>query len=299
MERRQLECFVAIADSGSMAEAARVLLVSQPALSQMMRTLERELGTELFHRLPRGVTLTSAGESLLGPARQVLRDFGTAAARVKSVRGLRGGQLDIVALPGLINTPLAPWPARYRKHWPGVTVRIDQLETADAVADAVRTGRSELGLAVDLEPARDLETLEVGVQELVALLPRALAAKAYAGDDTVDIDIDQLMELGLITGRPGTLIRDLADQSAVRRGISWQPVIEIERREAALAFVRAGAGVAVLPAASRDGSADAGMITLPLRPRRRRAIHLLYRSGPLSPAAAALRDLVSVVIPER
>lgn len=297
MERRQLECFVAIADSGSMAEASRRLHVSQPALSQTMRTLETELGTPLFHRLPRGVRLTAAGDSLLAPARQVLRDFATASDRVKVVRGLRGGRLDIVALPGLVNNPLAPWLGRYRKHWPTITIRVDQVETPDAVAEAVRSGEAELGLTIDLATTAELETLEVGMQELVAVLPQAFAERVPEGD--VDIALDRLMEFGLIAGRPGTLIRDLAEQSARDRGLDWHPVIEIERREAALGFVRAGAGVAVLPAASGDLAPGMGLVTLPLRPRRRRTVHLLHRRGPLSPAATALRDLVSVHLPER
>ncbi|MGH3631406.1 MAG: LysR family transcriptional regulator, partial [Sciscionella sp.] len=74
MERRQLEYFLAVVDHGGFTAAATELHVAQPSLSHSIKTLERELGAELFHRLPRGVRLTSAGEALVAHARRVLRD---------------------------------------------------------------------------------------------------------------------------------------------------------------------------------------------------------------------------------
>ena len=69
MDLRQLEYVIAVVDEGGFTRAARSVHVSQPALSQAVRSLERELGVELFNRSGRTVALTSAGEALLGPAR--------------------------------------------------------------------------------------------------------------------------------------------------------------------------------------------------------------------------------------
>ncbi|NHN54763.1 LysR family transcriptional regulator [Calidifontibacter sp. DB0510] len=287
MDRRHLECFVAIATSGRMAEAARQLHVSQPALSQTIKALEQELGIALFHRLPRGVALTSAGERLLVPARQMLRDFETLTAQVAAVRGMRTGHVDLMTLPGLIYDPLARWLGTYRRHWPGISVRIDLVETPHAVAEAVRTGAAELGLTIDVSAAEDLATTQVGHQELVAVFPAGMAGELSAAD----ISLEELMELRLITGKRGTLIRDLAEDSARRRGVQWRPVIEIERRDAAVAFVSAGAGVAVLPQATGELQAKELVITRRLRPRIRRPVSLVHRRDALSPAAAALRDV--------
>src|SRR6266542_1421725 len=91
MERRYLEYFVAIVDHGGFTAASQALHVAQPSLSQVIKTLERELGVELFQRLRTGSRLTSAGEALIGPARQVLREFDSARSAVSSVSGLVGG----------------------------------------------------------------------------------------------------------------------------------------------------------------------------------------------------------------
>jgi len=81
MELRHFRYFVAVADERSFAQAARRLRVAQPALSKQVRDLEGELGVTLFHRLPRGVRLTRAGETFLIEARGTL----DAAARAVAV----------------------------------------------------------------------------------------------------------------------------------------------------------------------------------------------------------------------
>ena len=88
MDLRQLSYVVAVADHGGFTRAAEAVHVTQPALSQAVRTLEAELGVELFHRTGRSVVLTAAGEALLGPARRALRDAETARAAVAEVAGL-------------------------------------------------------------------------------------------------------------------------------------------------------------------------------------------------------------------
>src|SRR5438067_1431237 len=76
MELRQLEYVLGIVDHGGFTRAASALHISQPALSQAVRTLEKEIGVDLFVRTGRRVSLTPAGEAFVGPARQALRGVG-------------------------------------------------------------------------------------------------------------------------------------------------------------------------------------------------------------------------------
>ena len=73
MNFRQLECFVAVVDEGSFTRAARRIGITQPSLSQHIRALEAELDGAVLDRLPRGVSLTPAGRSLLPEARIAVR----------------------------------------------------------------------------------------------------------------------------------------------------------------------------------------------------------------------------------
>src|SRR4051794_7075183 len=134
MDVRRLRLFLAVVDEGGFTRAADAMFVSQPSISQAMRELEAELGTPLFHRVGRGVVLTSAGEALVGPARRVLRDIQVGQAAVASVTGLATGRLDLCSLPTLAVDPVAPLVGAFRRAHPGVTLALaDPDDSEDLV----------------------------------------------------------------------------------------------------------------------------------------------------------------------
>ncbi|WP_206995767.1 LysR family transcriptional regulator [Trinickia mobilis] len=128
MDLRQLRYFVAVAERGSISVAAQAVHIAQPALTRQMQALEEELGTSLFERTTRGVSLTDAGKQLLADANRLLDD--TAAAKERAQRAGRGeiGQLSI-ALP--VMQSLAPMIAdilrNYRREVPGVSLTLRHL----------------------------------------------------------------------------------------------------------------------------------------------------------------------------
>ena len=124
MEFNQLAAVVAVADEGSFTAAAHVLGHSQPAVSQAVRGVERELGVPLFDRHSTGVTVTSAGEAFLAPARQALHDREVARDAVRSVVGLESGHLDIACIPSLAADIAAPVVGAFRRRHPAITVRL-------------------------------------------------------------------------------------------------------------------------------------------------------------------------------
>ena len=95
MNVRELECFLAVVDQGSITRAASALYLAQPSLSQIIRRLESDLGVELFRRLGRGLVFAPAGEALVGPARQVVRDLHHARQVAEGYRGLERGRVDL------------------------------------------------------------------------------------------------------------------------------------------------------------------------------------------------------------
>src|SRR5258707_1227417 len=116
MELRHLRYFVAVAEEEHYGRAAQRLRVAQPALSRQIQDLEREIGFQLFDRLPRGVRLSAAGRALLEDARLILRQVNEATMRAERVaRGL-AGNLRV----GF--TESAAWPRRAavaRRAWRG------------------------------------------------------------------------------------------------------------------------------------------------------------------------------------
>lgn len=288
MDLRQASFVVAVVDEGTFTAAAASIPVSQPALSQAVALLERELGTPLFHRMGRRVQLTAAGEAFLGPARRMLRDAEVARAAVADVAGLTTGRLDVVALPTLVVEPLVGLVGAFRRAHPGIVVRITEPEDAAAVAEQVRSGACELGLG---DAAVDDPTLAVdrlGHQEVLAVLPPGTAVPA----DGL-LPVEDLARFPLITTPRGTSTRRLLAAALQQADPDREPILGVvtEHREAIVPLVLAGAGAAVLPEPLARRAAASGAVVAPLSTPIRRPVVLVRRIGPLSPAAASFRAL--------
>jgi LysR family transcriptional regulator, carnitine catabolism transcriptional activator len=287
MERRQLEYFLAVIDAGGFTAAAAAQHVSQPGLSHAIKTLERELGAALFHRLPRGARLTAAGEVLAESARRIVRETEIARARVADVAGVVIGRLDLVALPGLLVAPLAETIGRFRGLHPQVQIRIVPAETPATIREAVRGGTAELGLTDEDPGSGELALDLIGDQEFIAVLPPG--STPPQGDV---LPLPTLLGMDVVTGPVGTTVRDFLSMHAAELGMEVTPVVEVALRGTAAYLAIAGAGVAVLPLPMAEMCRSYGVVLMSLDPPLRRNIYLMRRTGSLSPAAQAMRALL-------
>lgn len=288
MDLRQAAYVIAVVDEGSFTAAAASIPVSQPALSQAIAALERELGAPLFHRIGRKVVLTAAGEAFVAPARRMLRDAEVARSVVAQAADLRSGRLDIVALPTLVADPLVDLVGRFRQAHPGVLVRIVEPEGPDAVADQVRDGTCELGLGDTTPTDRLLAADHLGDQQLLAVLPPGTPLRAGHS-----LPVSRLAGFPLITGPRGTSTRRLVARALQQNTPDVDPRFGVvtEHREAIVPLVMAGAGAAVLPEPIARNAAQLGAVVAPLAPPIERSVVLVRRAGALSAAATAFRDL--------
>ncbi len=175
---RQLEYFVAVAESGSITGAAARVHLSQSAMSTALAELERALDVQLLLRHhARGVTLTAAGEQLLVASRRLLAQAGELSSEAHGLGyGLAGalsiGCFEVLApyvLPDLIATCAERYPQ----------LRLDTHEVdLDALAEGVLSGRFELGLGYELAPDPRLVVDRVFTLPPYALLP---AGHRFAG----------------------------------------------------------------------------------------------------------------------
>lgn len=282
MEIRQLEYLVAVATDGSFTAAADALGVSQPSVSQGLRALENELGVRLVERLPRGAVLTAAGRALLPSAQASLRDLRAGRSAVEAVRGLDAGTLDVVCLATLADEPTARLVGALRRQHPGIRVRIAEPETVDDLLDRVRDGRSEIAVTELLGELVGLESHELEVQDVVALVPTDHPAVGPKG-----LTAAALAEVPIVTTPVGTSTRRQLDEVFAAVGRLPNVVVETQHREATVALVAAGAGVAIVPRPAVAPLPATGVTVVELARPVRRRIGLVHRPGPLAPAAQA------------
>ncbi|MEO5723416.1 MAG: LysR substrate-binding domain-containing protein [Ilumatobacteraceae bacterium] len=294
MDLRQLEYVTAVATYGGFTKAAAALRVSQPSLSHGVRTLERELGVELFERLGRGVAITAAGEAVIDGARQVLRDAADLQAAAAAVAELRVGRLELVALPTLAVDPVARLIGAFRIANPGVAVRVYEPEDTATVERQVASGRAELGFADLTAGRRGLVHVELFRQEIVAVSPPSTDRSALTSDV---LTAAQLARLPLLATPPGTSTRRLLDRTIARVGMEANVVVETSQREALVPLVLAGAGTTLLPASMAAQAAALGAVVRSIRPKLTRRVGVIHRPGRRSPAAVAMLALARQLPP--
>ncbi|MEQ1788081.1 MAG: LysR family transcriptional regulator, partial [Acidimicrobiales bacterium] len=276
MDLRRLRLFLAVVDEGGFTAAATAVHVAQPAVSLAVRELEAELGAPLLVRSRRGVTLTAAGEALVAPARQALRDVENAAAAVAAVTGLVGGRLDLASLPTLAADPVAELVGRFRRAHPGVAVRLAAPYDVEELAEWVRSGTAEVGITEAGPSNRDLREVRLGDQDLLAVSP--------AGGPTSTLRLDRLADVPLVLSPPGSSLRDVVDTALEQAGVTPTVAVEAAQRDALIPLVLAGAGTTFLPNTLARAAAQLGATVRSTTPRLRRTIVLVLRPGPLGPA---------------
>jgi DNA-binding transcriptional LysR family regulator len=285
MDLRLVAYFVAVVDHGGVTKAAKALYIAQPSLSQAIRSLERQLGTQLFDRSGRGLTLTADGRAFAGPARQILADVEAAKRRVHAVRDLLTGRLEIAVLSALSADPLPELTSALHRTHPGILVTVRDPGSSSGVLSQVRQGEAELGLT-DVPVKSDmLRTRELWEHEIALVLPPDLAASL---PDPVPLaaigDIPLVLEPSEAGGRAA--LDDVLGQAV------GFVAVECAHRQAIWELVMHGAGATFLPRRIAETELR-NVVVRSTSPQVRRTVRLVFRPGPLSPAATAFLNVAA------
>ena len=246
MEIRQLQYFVAVAQTRHFGRAAERLHMAQPPLSQAIRQLEAQLGATLFDRTTRRVELTPAGEALLRDAERILGSIEAAQTRVRLVGAGRTGLLRVGAT-GLAAYRQLPQLARIAtRELPGLELRFEPDLLTPAQEQALEEDR--IDLAVLRPPLRraGLASRLVARERLVVAVPQS---HRLAGDEPV-----RLAELRdedfVVYGVPDSVVDGAVTQACLSAGFLPRRVHAAAQTSILLTLVAAGLGVAVLPEAA-------------------------------------------------
>ena len=295
MELRQLEAFATVARRASFTRAAEELHLTQPAVTRQIAALEGELGTLLFDRLGKRVTLTEAGNLLLPHAEALLRRTQEAKKAIAALKTGQRGQLRIAAASTLAAYILPPVLMRFRAAFPEIEL-ILRTGLSARVRELVSAGQADVGFVTTEgeEPAIDpqLEVRPLGGYETCLVVPlshplatqRCVTAAALASEP-------------LLAMEPGTSLRTYTERLLSALGIAATPTLELDSVETIKRLVEAGLGVALLPRAAVEQEEAVGRlraITLPPTPIPSRGIALIcHRQRTRFPALQAFLALAA------
>ncbi len=261
MDLRDLHYFVAVAETRNLSRAAQASHIAQPALSRLIRLLERELSVALLERHAKGVSLTPAGESFAAGATQLLGDTAAALDRAVATAAGRRGRVIMSALRAVIAAGLpAALQGSLQADYPEIALVVRDDDPPDSWL-VVEDGRADLSISLENEHRPSLTTEPLWLEPLNhAMIPRdhALAQRER-------LKVPELGILPLVIAQQ-TLVPRLLDHlvDALRSAGLQSPLLRLpgDLRSAHLA-VAAGRGWTLM-AQTRAAATPEGTVALPI-----------------------------------
>lgn len=290
---RQLAAFRAVIVSGSVTGAGKILHVTQPAVTRLIKDLELQLGLTLFSRHAGRMTPTSHAQSLYREVERYFFGFERVLEAARNLRNSRGGQLRIAAMPTLSSRTLPEAISRFRQRFPDIDITIES-EVSIRILDAVKNDQVDLGIGRVPKERDDLARLDMPTSQAICILP-----KQHPLTKKLEIHAADLGGEAMITLGTSSLLRLQVDSALRLAGVVPGSTIQTLFSNTASTYVANGLGIAIVDLFSILG-ADLSQIEIRrFSPRIAFDFAAIYPTGDRSPLAIAFaRELRAVVAEE-
>jgi len=280
-----------VAYRGSFSAAAAALSYTQSAISQQIAALEAETGMALVERHPRGVSLTAAGQTLVGHAEGILARLEAAEASLSAIAGLRGGRLRMASFPtaGATLMPLAI--ATFRASYPDVELTLAEGEP-EQIVPRLRAGELDLALLFEFDGEtplqEDMTRTELLEDPMYLALP---VAHPLAAKERLRLQ-DLAAEAWVQTSSSSPCARHVV-RSCHAAGFEPNVAFESDDYQTVQGLVAAGVGVALIPELALSVvREDIAIRALAPAPPVRQVIAAAPAGARLVPAAPAMLGIL-------
>ena len=244
LDVRRMRVLREVARHGSFSAAADALSYTQSAVSQQVAALEKEAGTKLLERGPRGIRLTDSGRALVEHSEAILARLAAAEAELEDIAGLRAGRLRLASFSSAGAT-LAPLAAgRFRERHPGIRMALIEANE-EASIPMLRAGELEHALICDPNVLQEtafegIERVHLLDDEMYAVLPRD---HRLAGRRRLRLT-DLADEIWI---NPGPTCSLWMEEECRRQGFEPEVAFSSDQYVTIQGFVAAGVGIALIP----------------------------------------------------
>ncbi|MGX6443888.1 LysR family transcriptional regulator [Neobacillus sp. K501] len=233
----QYEVFVKVVDTGKFTRAGEILGLTQSGVSHNISALESELGITLLHRGRTGVSLTDAGQRIIGHMRNILLESEQIKQKAASIQGLEIGKIKIGSFPSASAKLLPGIISYFKDRYQGMELELHEGSYPE-ITEWVENGVIDIGF-VSL-PIKGVETIPLLKDKLVVLLPDGHPLQA-----NTSINIEQLSQEPFIMPKAGCelLIKERFHSFGVNPAIQF----EVEDNQTIISMVQEGLGLTVVP----------------------------------------------------
>ena len=254
----QLVIFQTVANHLSFSRAADALEITQPAVSIQVQELEKSLGITLFHRRPRGLRITEAGEAVLSYSQQIFALSSRLVETVQEMENLQSGHLVLGAstTPGEYVLPVVV--GRFRQIYPGIHVEL-VIGNTRTIIQRILDRDMDLGMVGEHveEYSNELEMVDFQDDEIVLV-----AAPSHPAANSGPLTPERVVELGLVAREEGSATRRAAEGHFQELGVVPTIAIELGSNQAVKQAASAGGGIGVISRLGITAELKAGMLTV-------------------------------------
>lgn len=279
MELFTMRYVLAVAEYENFSLAAQACHVGQPALSQQISKLEKELGVALFHRNPRGATLTQAGQEFVRRAREIVQLSEALECEMSFYAGLRRGTLNLGIITSLQCIDFGGLLSAFCANYPDISVNIVQGGTHNLAQQLVER---KIDLAFINRPLSGVpngtEFLKLGEDTYHLAVPdnHPLATERNAS-------LAQLKDEPFIFHQTGQVASELCLKACQEAGFDPNIICRCGSPTTGLYMVRGGLGIALLPAEEFRARTLDGVVELELNEKIIKEVGVAWRKDATSP----------------
>ncbi|MBS3182945.1 LysR family transcriptional regulator [Leucobacter manosquensis] len=178
METRRLEAFVALVDAGGFRQAADELFITQPALSQQIARLEKDVGVQLIDRTTRPITTTEAGREFYFRCRNVLDSMREISQLLEDAREAHFGRVRIGVVPAMLFASPARAIRSFQSHFPEAEVLVRSLATSTLIEE-LEQGSVDVAVLLTRPDLKDVSAVDLFSEDYMVCLPSGHPLEAY------------------------------------------------------------------------------------------------------------------------
>ncbi|NLX61870.1 MAG: LysR family transcriptional regulator [Tissierellia bacterium] len=284
--------FVEVAKWKSFSKAAKNLYITQPAISQAINQLEKELGTRLFTRTPRGVVLTNEGHVLFEYASSAINLIDVGVTKLLESKKLMVGVLRIGVGDTISRYYLLPYLEKFHKEHPNIKLKIINRTTFE-ICDLLKFGEVDIGIC-----NLPVEDADLRVEKLINIQDIFVCGEGYRHLLKKPLSFSHLAELPLILLEPISNSRQYVENYILSKGVKIEPEIELGSHDLLLEFAKINLGIScVVKEFSKDYLDKKIVYELKLEEKiPQRQIGACYlKTVTLSPAAMKFLEYLSPI----
>jgi DNA-binding transcriptional LysR family regulator len=282
--------FYYTAKLGSVTGAANELSISQPAVSQSLKALERSLGVSLFQRASKGVRLTGEGQLLYAHVEKGYEEIERGVEKVRQMLNLELGEVHIGASDMTLRFYLLPFLEEFHERYPDIKVSVANAPTPETLK-LLRAGEIDFGVVSTPFP----EERDISAETVREIEDVFVAGRRFISYKNKMLDLQELEKLPLIYLEGSTSTRAYMDAYLAENGVAVQPEFELSTSDMIVQFALRNLGIGCVVRDFATEALDSGLL-FELRfnkmiPKRQFCV-VTSRKGPLGAAAGKLLEIM-------